>query len=113
MKHTTLKCSVDFSINACFVFSYNLFIIFSKTKADKTFTSVFYHDRVKMLREVYVEKQKHFNADLSLKYTPTEGSNKNGLEQKFKYHYSKNSSLSSILKSSTERVSLVKLKSLM
>uniref|UniRef100_A0A8C0AWG0 Complement component C9 n=1 Tax=Buteo japonicus TaxID=224669 RepID=A0A8C0AWG0_9AVES len=82
---------------------WNVGVLNYDTKADKTFTSVFYHDRVKMLREVYIEKQKHFNADLSLKYTPTEGSNKNGLEQKFKYHYNKNSSLSSILKSSTER----------
>ncbi|XP_052632233.1 complement component C9 isoform X2 [Harpia harpyja] len=82
---------------------WNVGVLNYDTKADKTFTSVFYHDRVKMLREVYIEKQNHFNADLSLKYTPTEGSNKNGLEQKFKYHYSKNSSLSSILKSSTER----------
>ncbi|NWU70791.1 CO9 protein, partial [Pterocles burchelli] len=79
------------------------------TKADKTFTSVFYRDRVKLLQEVYIEKQKHFNADLSLKYTPIEGSNKTGLEGNFKYHYSKNSSLSSVLKSSTERVSIIKL----
>ncbi|NXV81332.1 CO9 protein, partial [Atlantisia rogersi] len=75
-----------------------------ETKADKSFTSVFYHDRVKLFREVYVEKQKHFNADLSLKYTPTEGSNKNHSELNFKYQYNKNSSLRSILKSSTERV---------
>ncbi|KAM6188185.1 LOW QUALITY PROTEIN: complement component C9-like [Sarcoramphus papa] len=82
------------------------------TKADKTFTSEFYHDCVKMLQEVYIEKQKYFNADMSLKYTPTEGSNKNGSEGNFKYHYSKNTSqvsyskntsLSSILKSFTER----------
>ncbi|NXK08285.1 CO9 protein, partial [Herpetotheres cachinnans] len=83
---------------------WNVGVLTYDTKADKTFTSVFYHDRVKMLREVYIEKQKHFNADLSLKYTPTEGSNKNGSEGNFKYHYSKNSSLSSTLKSSTERV---------
>lgn len=102
-----------FSITAGFVFSHNVFIIFSKTKADKTFTSVFYHDRVKMLREVYIEKQKHFNADLSAKYTPTEGSKKAASEENFKYHYSKNSSLSSFLKSSTERVSLIKPKGLM
>jgi len=63
-----------------------------------------------MLREVYIDKQKHFNVDLSLKYTPTEGSNKNGSDGNFKYYYSKNSSLTSILKSSTERVSLIKLK---
>lgn len=74
---------------------------------------MFYHDRVKMLREVYIEKQKHFNADLSLKYTPTEGSNKTASEGNFKYHYSKNSSLSSVLKSSTERVSLIKPEGLM
>ncbi|NWI52415.1 CO9 protein, partial [Calyptomena viridis] len=73
------------------------------TKADKTFTSVFYHDRAKMLREVYIEKQKHFNADLSLKYTPTDGK-KYGSEGNFKYHYNKNATLSSILQSSTERV---------
>lgn len=109
----TLKGYIYFSITICFFSSYNLFITFPKTKADKTFTSVFYHDRVKMLREVYIEKQKHFNADLSLKYIPTEGSNKTGSEGNFKYHYSKNSSLSSILESSTERVSLIKLKILM
>ncbi|NXX10110.1 CO9 protein, partial [Podargus strigoides] len=83
---------------------WNVGVLSYDTKADKTFTSVFYHDRVKMLREVYIEKQKYFNADLSLKYTPTEGSNKTGSEGNFKYHYNKNSSLSSILKVSTERV---------
>ncbi|KAK4810580.1 hypothetical protein QYF61_007317, partial [Mycteria americana] len=78
-------------------------VVVTQTKADKTFTSEFYHDHVKMLQEVYIEKQKYFNADMSLKYTPTEGSNKNGSEGNFKYHYSKNTSLSSILKSFTER----------
>ncbi|KAK4815385.1 hypothetical protein QYF61_001373 [Mycteria americana] len=98
-------CYVDFSVTACFVFSYNLFIIFSKTKADKTFASVFYHDRVKLLREVYIQNQKHFNAGLSLKYTLTEKSNKTGLQGNVKFQYNKNSSLGSILKRSTERVS--------
>ncbi|NXT17164.1 CO9 protein, partial [Syrrhaptes paradoxus] len=83
---------------------WNVGVLTYDTKADKTFTSVFHHDRVKLLREVYIEKQKHFNADLSLKYTPTEGSDKTGSEGNFKYHYSKNTSLSSVLKSSTERV---------
>uniref|UniRef100_A0A8D0EPX1 Complement component C9 n=1 Tax=Strix occidentalis caurina TaxID=311401 RepID=A0A8D0EPX1_STROC len=82
---------------------WNVGVLTYDTKADKTFTSVFYHDRVKMLREVYKEKQQQFNVGLSLKYTPTEGSNKIGLEGNFRYHYSKNSSLSSFLKSSTER----------
>ncbi|NWS73269.1 CO9 protein, partial [Crotophaga sulcirostris] len=82
---------------------WNVGVLTYDTKADKTFTSVFYHDRVKIFRETYSEKQKYFNVDLSLKYTPTEGSNKNGSEGNFKYYYSKNSSLSSILKSSTER----------
>ncbi|XP_029861154.1 LOW QUALITY PROTEIN: complement component C9 [Aquila chrysaetos chrysaetos] len=82
---------------------WNVGVLNYDTKADKTFTSVFYHDRVKMLREVYIEKQKHFNADLSLKYTPTEGRVTKMDQNKFKYHYNKNSSLSSILKSSTER----------
>ncbi|NXK20326.1 CO9 protein, partial [Arenaria interpres] len=83
---------------------WNVVVLNYDTKADKTFTSVFYHDRVKMLREFYTEKQKHFNVGLSLKYTPTEGSNKTGVEGNFKYRYSKNSSLSSILNSFTERV---------
>ncbi|XP_065717668.1 complement component C9 [Patagioenas fasciata] len=82
---------------------WNVAVLTYDTKADKTFTSVFYHDRVKMLQEVYIEKQKHFNADLSLKYTPTEGSDKTASEGNYKYHYSKNSSLSSILNSFTER----------
>ncbi|KAM7077756.1 LOW QUALITY PROTEIN: complement component C9-like [Ciconia maguari] len=82
---------------------WNVGVFTYDTKADKTFTSEFYHDHVKMLQEVYIEKQKYFNADMSLKYTPTEGSNKNGSEGNFKYHYSKNTSLSSILKNFTER----------
>ncbi|NXG59484.1 CO9 protein, partial [Hemiprocne comata] len=89
---------------------WNLAALIYDTKADKSFTSMYYHDRVKILREVYMEKQKYFNADLSFKYTPTEESNKNGSEGNFKYHYSKNSTLHSILKSFTERVSLIKLK---
>uniref|UniRef100_A0A8C3K3X8 Complement component C9 n=1 Tax=Calidris pygmaea TaxID=425635 RepID=A0A8C3K3X8_9CHAR len=82
---------------------WNVVVLNYDTKADKTFTSLLYHDRVKILREFYREKQKYFNVDMSLKYTPTERSNKTGVEENFKYHYSKNSSLSSILKSSTER----------
>ncbi|NWQ71283.1 CO9 protein, partial [Neopipo cinnamomea] len=82
------------------------------TKVDKTFTSIFYHDRAKMLREVYIENQKHFSADLSLKYTPTNGST-DDLKGNFKYYYGKNKTLSSILQSSTERVSLIHLKILM
>ncbi|NWR75092.1 CO9 protein, partial [Centropus unirufus] len=89
---------------------WNVGVLTYDTKADKTFTSVFYHDRVKMLREVYTEKQNYFSAGLSLKYTPTEKSKKIRLEGNVKYHYSKNSSLNSILKTFTERVSLIKLK---
>ncbi|NWU83643.1 CO9 protein, partial [Onychorhynchus coronatus] len=81
---------------------WNVAVLIYDTKADKTFTSIFYHDRVKMLKEVYMEKEKHFSADLSLKYTPTDAS-KNGSEENFKYHYRKNATLSSILQSSTER----------
>ncbi|XP_010131608.1 PREDICTED: complement component C9 [Buceros rhinoceros silvestris] len=73
------------------------------TKADKTFSSEFYHDRVKMIREVYIEKQKYFDVDLSVKYTPTEGSNKLQAQVNASYNYKKNSSLSSILTSFTER----------
>ncbi|NXP26033.1 CO9 protein, partial [Scytalopus superciliaris] len=91
---------------------WNVAVLIYDTKADKTFTSVLYHDRAKMLREVYIEREKHFNADLSLKYTPTDG-NKSTSEGNFKYYYSKNATLSSILQSFSERVSLVQPKVLM
>lgn len=65
-----------------------------------------------MFREVYIEKQKHFDVDLSVKYTPTEGSNKLQAQGNIKFHYNKNSSLTSILRSFTERVSLIKPKRL-
>ncbi|NWX24602.1 CO9 protein, partial [Aegotheles bennettii] len=83
---------------------WNVGVLNYDTKADKTFTSVYYHDRVKMIQEVYIENQKYFDIGLSLKYTPTEGSDKLSVEGNFKYHYSKNSSLSSFLKIFTERV---------
>ncbi|NWI17392.1 CO9 protein, partial [Crypturellus soui] len=90
-----------------FNYLYNLFIIFSKTKADKTFTAEYYHDRTEMIREVYIENERKFNADLSVKYTPTDASGKETAQENFKYHYSKNSSLSSVLKTVTERVILI------
>ncbi|NXU55878.1 CO9 protein, partial [Turnix velox] len=97
---------------------WNAHVLTYDTKADKSFTSVFYHDRVKMFREVYMEKIKHFNAELSLKYTPTdgcknsdkEGCNKGGSEGNYKYHYMRSSSLNSTLNTFMERVSLIKLK---
>ncbi|NWS99766.1 CO9 protein, partial [Mionectes macconnelli] len=82
---------------------WNVAVLTYDTKADKTFTSIYYHDRAKMLREVYMENQKHFGADLSLKYVPTDGS-KYGLKGNLKFYYGKNKTLSSILQSYTERV---------
>nr|XP_009486643.1 PREDICTED: complement component C9 [Pelecanus crispus] len=82
---------------------WNVGVLNYDTKADKSFTSVFYHDRVKMFREVYIEKQNNFNIGLSVKYTPTEGSKKVSAGGNLKLHYSKNSSLNSILNRSTER----------
>ncbi|XP_050184793.1 complement component C9 [Myiozetetes cayanensis] len=72
------------------------------TKADKTFTSLYYHDRAKMFQEIYVESQNHFSADLSLKYTPTDGI-KDGIKVNGKFYYGKNKTLSSILYGFTER----------
>ncbi|NXO16642.1 CO9 protein, partial [Oriolus oriolus] len=88
---------------------WNVAVLTYDTKADKTFSSVYYHDRVKMLREVYIGKQKHFSAGLSWKYTPTDGS-KNASDGNFKYDYRKNYTFSSILQSYTERVRLILLK---
>ncbi|NXK95194.1 CO9 protein, partial [Formicarius rufipectus] len=85
---------------------WNVAVLIYDTKADKTFTSVSYHDRAKMLREVYIENKKHFNAHLSLKYTPTDG-NKSSSDGNFKYYYSRNATLNSTLQSFTERVSLI------
>ncbi|XP_051628319.1 complement component C9 isoform X1 [Manacus candei] len=81
---------------------WNVAVLIYDTKADKTFTSIFYHDRSKMLREVYMENQKHFSAGLSLKYTPTDGRNID-VEGNFTYNYRKTATLNSILQSSTER----------
>ncbi|NWR24150.1 CO9 protein, partial [Emberiza fucata] len=89
---------------------WNVAVLTYDTKADKTFSSVYYHDRVKMLREVYIDKQKYFSVDASLKYTPTDGSNKNESKGNFKYDYRKNYTFSSILQSYTERVRLILLK---
>ncbi|NWR35943.1 CO9 protein, partial [Tachuris rubrigastra] len=91
---------------------WNVAVLTYDTKADKTFTSIFYHDRSKLLREVYMENQNHFSADLSLKYTPTEGS-KDGFKGNLKFYYGKNKTLNAILQSSTELVSLIHLKVLM
>ncbi|NWZ90533.1 CO9 protein, partial [Nesospiza acunhae] len=86
---------------------WNVAVLAYDTKADKTFSSVYYHDRVKMLREVYIEKQRYFSVDASLKYTPTDGSNKNDSKGNFKYDYRKNYTFGSILQSYTERVRLI------
>ncbi|NWY64364.1 CO9 protein, partial [Erithacus rubecula] len=92
---------------------WNVAVLTYDTKADKSFSSVYYHDRVKMLQEVYMQKQKHFSAGLSLKYTPTDGSNITHLEGNFKYNYKKNHTFGSILQSFTERVRLILLKMFM
>ncbi|XP_027734490.1 complement component C9 isoform X2 [Empidonax traillii] len=81
---------------------WNVAVLTYDTKADKTFTSLYYHDRAKMFREVYVENQDHISVDLSLKYTPTDGL-RDGLKGNVKFYYGKNKTLSSILESSTER----------
>ncbi|NXD09077.1 CO9 protein, partial [Nothocercus nigrocapillus] len=86
---------------------WNVGALIYDTKADKTFTAEYYHDRAEMIREVYIEKERKFNADLSVKYTPTDASDKEIAQGNFKYHYSKNLSLSSVLKTFTERVSLI------
>ncbi|NXK54597.1 CO9 protein, partial [Chauna torquata] len=83
---------------------WNVGVLTYNTQADKTFTSEFYHDHITMLREVYMDKQKNFKFDLSLKYTPTTGSNKNASGANLKFHYSKTASLRAMLHSFTERV---------
>ncbi|NXP74904.1 CO9 protein, partial [Ramphastos sulfuratus] len=86
---------------------WNVGVLLYDTKADKTFTSVFYHDRMRMFRQFYKEKQKNFNAGFTLKYTPTEISDKVDAQANTGFYYRKNSSLTSILDMRTERVSLI------
>ncbi|NWY02493.1 CO9 protein, partial [Nothoprocta ornata] len=88
---------------------WNVGVLIYDTKADKTFTAEYYHDRAEMIREVYIEEERNFNAGLSVKYTPTEASDKGSVQGNLTYYYSKNSNLSSVLKSITERVSLIML----
>ncbi|XP_063996218.1 complement component C9 [Pogoniulus pusillus] len=82
---------------------WNVGVLVYDTKADKTFTSLFYHDRARMFREVYKEKQSNFNVDFSLKYIPTEGADKVGVEGNIGAYYNKNSSLTTILDTSSEK----------
>ncbi|NXU16955.1 CO9 protein, partial [Pardalotus punctatus] len=89
---------------------WNVAFLSYDTKADKAFTSVYYHDRVKMIREVYMEKQTHFSADFSLKYTPTDGSKSTGAEGSLKIDYNKKHTLTSLLQTYTDRVRLILLK---
>uniref|UniRef100_A0A8C6YQA6 Complement component C9 n=1 Tax=Nothoprocta perdicaria TaxID=30464 RepID=A0A8C6YQA6_NOTPE len=78
---------------------WNVGVLIYDTKADKTFTAEYYHDRAEMIREVYIEEKRNFNAGLSVKYTPTEASDKGSVQGNLTYYYSKNSNLSSVLKS--------------
>ncbi|XP_025956587.1 complement component C9-like [Dromaius novaehollandiae] len=82
---------------------WNVGVLIYDTKADKSFAAEYYHDRAEMIREVYIEKQRKFSVDLSLKYTPTEASDKEIAKGNFRFYYSKNSSLSSVLQRITER----------
>ncbi|NWV19699.1 CO9 protein, partial [Origma solitaria] len=81
-----------------------------ETKADKTFTSVYYHDRMKIIHEVYREKQTHFSVDFSLKYTPFAETESFNAQGGLKFDYGKRHTLSSFLESDTERVRLILLK---
>ncbi|NWY46079.1 CO9 protein, partial [Sylvia atricapilla] len=86
---------------------WNVAVLTYNTKADKTFSSLYYHDRVKMIQEVYREKQKYFSAGLSVKYTPTYGMNRTSLEGNFKYDYRKNHTFANILQIYEERVRII------
>uniref|UniRef100_U3IN55 Complement component C9 n=1 Tax=Anas platyrhynchos platyrhynchos TaxID=8840 RepID=U3IN55_ANAPP len=81
---------------------WNVGVLNYDTKAGKTFTSEFYRDHLKMIREVYMDKQKSFNIGLSLKYMPTSESNKTA-GGNLKFYYSKGKNLGSMLTRFTER----------
>ncbi|XP_009068792.1 PREDICTED: complement component C9-like [Acanthisitta chloris] len=92
---------------------WNVVALSYDTKADKTFSSAYYHDRAQMIREVYKTKETQFSAGLSIKYTPTEGKKKLQAEGNAKFNYHKNASFYSYLESYFERVSLIHLKGFM
>uniref|UniRef100_A0A8C8RB51 Complement component C9 n=1 Tax=Pelusios castaneus TaxID=367368 RepID=A0A8C8RB51_9SAUR len=79
---------------------WNVAVLNYDTKADKRFTTEFYHDRMNMIKEIYKEKHEYFSASLSLKYTATEGTS---LNASLGFQFSRNHSLYSILTHSEER----------
>lgn len=50
--------------------------IFSQTKADKNFRTENREEEIQVLRTIIEEKKLNFNADLSIKYTPVEATEK-------------------------------------
>ncbi|XP_067401663.1 complement component C9 [Emydura macquarii macquarii] len=82
---------------------WNVAVLNYDTKADKKFTTEFYRDRVTMIREVYKEKQEHFAASMSVKYTPTGVRKGLSFNASLGFHASKNQSLHAILRYNEER----------
>ncbi|KAM9138645.1 complement component C9 [Pangshura tecta] len=73
------------------------------TKADKRFITEFFYDRVTMIKEIYREKQEHFSASMSVKYTPTENSQGTSVNASLGYQFSRNESLNYVLRYYKER----------
>ncbi|XP_034630611.1 complement component C9 [Trachemys scripta elegans] len=82
---------------------WNVAVLNYDTKADKRFTTEFFHDRVTMIKEIFHEKQEHFSVSMSIKQTPTENSQGTSLNASLGYQYSRNESLNYILRYSKER----------
>ncbi|XP_074850410.1 complement component C9 [Carettochelys insculpta] len=79
---------------------WNVAVINYDTRADTRFTTEAYNDRLTVIKEVSQQKEQHFSASLSFKYTQTEDKSINasaGLQ------YSKKEGINTLIQSSKER----------
>ncbi|XP_077619553.1 complement component C9 [Crocuta crocuta] len=90
-----------------------------ETKADKNFRTEYYEDHIQVFKQVVQEKTSNFNADITLKFTPTEAIEQfkskpqetfkkdlSGLinaEGKFRFAYSKNETYQLFLSHSSKK----------
>uniref|UniRef100_A0A7M4FFJ4 Complement component C9 n=1 Tax=Crocodylus porosus TaxID=8502 RepID=A0A7M4FFJ4_CROPO len=85
---------------------WNVAVLNYETRADKSFTSESYQDRLTVFKEVLRTKQEHFEVGMVLKLKPTE-EKKAALNFSTGYKYSAGESFHSILKYDQERVSSI------
>lgn len=98
------------------VYRFQHFVILFQTKADKNFRIEHYEQQIQAFRSVIEERRSHFNADFTLKFTPTEAKkskqepeeSSNGTDTSenriFRFAYSKNETYQLFLSYSSKKV---------